>query len=847
MIATFLPIIISVLGLALFCVLVGRIHAASEAIKLKPHRSTAAGVADLLNAASVVDDGIIACKSGALMAAWIYEGDDLNSSTEEDTDRVASVINAALADMGNGWMIHVDAVRRESPTYIKQGLSHFPEPVSAAIDEERRRFFESQGTMYEGYFVLTVTWYPPQLAQAKFVELMFDDDAAPDTPKDYFSKLLEQFKKDIQTIEVRLSSALRMERLGSRAFIREDGSVAIYDDFLTHLQFCITGISQPMQLPAMPIHLDAVLGGQELYGGVIPKIGSHFIQVVSIEGFPLKSHAGILSILTDLDVDYRWSSRFIFLDRHSAISHMESFQRKWSQKQRGIMDAIFHANSEPDEDAVNMTKDSSAFMAEVQSGLVGAGYYTSVIVLMHDDRMDLEVKSLKVQKAIFNLGFAARIETVNTMDAWLGSIPGHGVENVRRPLLNTLNLAHLLPSSSIWTGCDFAPCPYYPPNSPALLYAVTTGYSPFRLNLHVRDLGHTIMFGPTGAGKSTALGTFILQFLRYQGMTVFAFDKGLSLYTLTKACKGQHYAIAADSDGLSFCPLQYLETPGDRAWAVEWLETVLALGDLHVSSEQRNEISQTLLNMSSTPSGRSLTDFSIAVQDTKIRESMEAYTVSGDMGFLLDAEQDGLSLEESLHLVTFEFSDLMDLGDKWSLPVMLYLFRRIEKALNGQPAVIVLDEAWSVLENKTFASKIRMWLKELRKRNCMVLMATQSLADLTNSPIVNDVIESTATKICLANTNARNSAETYQKLGLNLQQVEIVALATPKRDYYLMSDAGCRLFSLALQPLALAFVGASDRDTVNHVMELEKMWGEHWIETYLNERGLSLDDYKEAV
>ena len=843
MIITLLSIGIAVLGLVLFVLLTGRIREAGEMVKLKRHRSTTAGVADLLNPVAMVEDGIIACKSGALMAAWIYAGNDLASSTDTDRNYVAAVINAALGGLGDGWMIHVDAVRRESPAYIAPGLSHFPDPVSAAIDEERRRFFESRGTMYEGYFVLTATWYPPLLAQTKFTELMFDDDTRP-TLEAHYSKLLEQFKKSLQTLESRLSSVFRMERLGAQSCVCEDGTTATFDYFLSHLQFCVTGIRQPIRLPSTPGHLDMLLGGQELYGGVIPKIGKNFIQAVSIEGFPLESCPGMLSALTDLDMEYRWSTRCIFLDRHTADAHMKAYERKWRQKQHGIIDALLRTGKQANADAVAMTEDSSAARDDVQGGIVGGGYYTSVVILMNENRTLLEAAAQKLQKTIFNLGFAARIETLNTLDAWMGSIPGHGVENVRRPLLNTLNLAHLLPVSSIWTGENAAPCPYYPANAPALMYTVTTGHSPFRLNLHVRDLGHTIMFGPTGAGKSTMLATLIVQFLRYEGMTVFAFDKGMSLYVLTRACGGRHYMISGDGDPLRFAPLQYLQTAGDRAWAAEWLESVLELNGVTATPAQHNEIVGTLGNMAGS-GGRSLTEFVALVQDAEIREALRGYTVDGGMD-LLDAEEDGLSLEQSLHLVTFEFSELMERGQKWALPVMLYLFRRIENSLKGQPAVIVLDEAWSMIEHPVFSAKLRMWLKEMRKLNCLVLMATQALEDLTNTSaaLSETIVQSTATKICLANRNARTAPALYQRLGFNEQQIEIISSCTPKSDYYLMSDKGSRLFSLALQPLALSIVAAGDRDTVLHVQELEKVWGDQWLEKYLGEKGLNLKDFQ---
>lgn len=849
-----LSVLISCVGIGLFAVLICRIREVENSVKLKRHRSKEAGVADLLNYAAVIDDGIIACKNGSLMAAWIYTGDDNASRTDAERERVSAVINTALAGLGDGWMIHVDAVRRAAPSYIPQGLSHFPDKVTAAIEEERRRFFESLGTMYEGFFVLTVTYFPPLLAQAKFVELMFDDDNAPASPTGRYQKLLETFKKDIATLESRLSSVFRMDRLQSRCCVREDGAEILYDDFLQFLQLCITGIRQPMQLPKHPVCLDALLGGQELYGGVIPKIGNKFMQVVAIEGFPPESYPGMLSVLTDFDVEYRWSNRFIFLDQHTATSHMDSYRKKWRQKQRGIIDHIFHLNTVPDADAVSMTHDAETAIAEVKSGLVGMGYYTSVIVLMDEDRDVLEMAGHKLEKAIFNLGFAARIETINTLDAYFGSLPGHGHENVRRPLMNSLNLADLLPSSSIWTGLDYAPSPLFPPNSPPLLYGVTTGHSPFRFNLHVRDLGHTLMFGPTGAGKSTALGLIAAQFLRYgfddpeqnpprNDTSVFVFDKGMSMYTLTTACGGKHFSVASDST-LQFAPLSHLRTRRERAWVLEWLDTILALNRKERTTPgQRAEIASTLKIMSET-GGSTLTDFVAAVQDQEIREIFSQYTIDGPMGALLDSEAEEL---EFSRLTTFEVEELMNLGERWSLPVLLYLFWRIETALHGHPVLIVLDEAWLLLANPAFSEKIREWFKVLRKRNAAVLMATQNLSDAANSSIFDVILESSATKIFLPNVHARGEfSGMYRKMGLNEQQIDLIASATPKREYYLVSEKGCRKFSFAIGPLAMAFVGVSDKETVTHVQSLQKQHGDDWVEVWLNSKGLSLTTYGAA-
>jgi type IV secretion/conjugal transfer VirB4 family ATPase len=837
-----ITIAIAVLGIIMLLVLYSRINAVNDELELKRHRSTAAGLSDLLNHAAVVDDGVIVGKNGSFMAAWMYQGSDNTSSTIEQREMISFRINKALAGLGNGWMIHVDAVRRPAPNYSDKTLSHFDNPISEAIDEERRRLFESLGTMYEGHFILSVCYFPPMLAERKFVEMMFDDDAAKLNKKSRTIGLIDDFKRELVNIESALSAAVSLQRLKGKKVTNEDGTIVTHDEFLSWIQFCVSGLSHPVILPSNPMYLDAILGGQEFWGGVVPKVGRKFIQAVAIEGFPLESTPGILTALGEQPCEYRWSSRFIFMDPHEAIAHLEKFRKKWKQKVRGFFDQVFNTNSGTiDQDALSMVEDAENAIAETNSGLISQGYYTSVVILMDENRERLEESARNIEKAINRIGFTARVETINTIEAYLGSLPGHGVENIRRPLINTMNLADLLPTSTIWTGLNEAPCPLYPPLSPPLMHCVTHGATPFRLNLHVRDLGHTFMFGPTGAGKSTHLGLIADQLRRYENMSVFAFDKGMSMYPLTKATNGRHFTVAADDGQLAFCPLQYLETKSDRAWAMEWIDTILALNNVETTPWQRNEIGNAIMSMHRSQA-RTLSEFSVTIQDETIREAILQYTVDGNMGHLLDAEEDGLELSK---FTVFEIEELMNLGDKYALPTLLYLFRRIERALNGQPAAIILDEAWVMLAHPAFRAKIKEWLKVLRKANCLVLMATQSLSDAANSGILDVIVESTATKIFLPNIFARDedTSALYRRMGLNSRQIDILATAIPKRQYYYMSESGSRLYDLALGPLALSFVGASDKESVAAIQALENKHGSAWIDQWLASRGLHLNNY----
>lgn len=840
------PIATAVLGTLLLAALVAQQRHLDSVRKLRAHRSKDPGLADLLNYGTMVDDGVVLGKNGALTAAWLYRGDDHESSTNEQREDVSYRINHALRRLGSGWMVHLDAVRRPADGYSEARRSYFPDPVSAAIDEERRRHFEKLGNMYEGYFVLTLTWLPPMLAEKKLAELMFDDDQeAPDRKQQTIS-LIEQFQRECATVANRLSSVLRLTRLGTERVVMEDGREVTHDNLLRWLSYCITGINHPVALPSNPIFLDSILASQEMWTGVVPRIGKQFLQVVAIDGFPLECYPGILSALAEQPVEYRWSSRFIFLDSFESIAAVDKLRSKWRQKVRGFFDQAFNLNTgRINQFAADMVADADSLQKEINAGDIAAGYYTSVVVLMHEDRRTLAESAVTLEKAINQNGFTARVETINTLEAFLGSLPGHGYENVRRPLLNSLNLSDLIPTSSIWTGLSYAPCPMYPVGAPPLMHCVTHGATPLRLNLHVRDVGHTFVFGPIGAGKSTLLGILATQLRRYNDMAIYVFDKGMSMYPLVKAVGAQygaqHFSIGSDRNELAFCPGQFLETRSDRAWLMEWIADILELNNMTVTAQHRNAIGKGVLNLYESKS-KTLTELVLTIQDTEIRETLQQYTIDGVMGHLLDGDVDNLALSK---FTCFEVEDLMNLGDKYALPVLSYLFRRIERSLQGQPTAIFIDEAWLMLGHPVFREKIREWLKVLRKANCIVVMATQSLSDAANSGILDVILESTATKIFLPNVYARDDETSglYRRMGLNPRQIEILATARPKGEYYYLSEQGRRLFDLALGPLALAFVGATDKESLAAVRELSIAYGDNWVHHWLSQRGLRLSDY----
>jgi type IV secretion system protein VirB4 len=229
---------------------------------------------------------------------------------------------------------------------------------------------------------------------------------------------------------------------------------------------------------------------------------------------------------------------------------------------------------------------------------------------------------------------------------------------------------------------------------------------------------------------------------------------------------------------------------------------------------------------------RTLTELSANVQDIEIREALQHFTVMGPLGTLLDADYDSLG---NGRMLAFETENLLQLDDKAVIPALLYLFRRIEQRLDGSPTLILLDEAWSYLRHDLFRDRLRDWMKTMRRKNAVVVLATQQISDVANSQIADVVLENCPTKILLPNAEAKNpgSRDFYSRVGLNERELEILQVSIPKQHYYILSSLGRRLVNLGMGKVALSWVGVNggeERQIIEAVMgQFPESWGAEWL------------------
>jgi type IV secretion system protein TrbE len=458
------------------------------------------------------------------------------------------------------------------------------------------------------------------------------------------------------------------------------------------------------------------------------------------------------------------------------------------------------------------------------------------VIVVADTAREAEDQAQLIFKVSQNAGFDPRIERPNAVEAWLGSIPIHGWYDVRKPLVHTQNLADILPLTSVWPGLAVSPCPYYPKDTPALAYGATVSGTPWRFNLHVNDVGQTLIIGPIGTGKSVALGTISVNFRFVPDSQIFFFDKGRSAYVLTQAMGGTHLDLGEDEVPLQ--PLARIDEPADRMQTQDLLESWMEVHGVKLLPAQSKALHHGLGLLAEGPvEQRTITSLITTVQDPIVRTALGPFSLSGPLGAFLDADQD-VALERDL--ITFEMETLMGMGPKVTIPVLTYLFHRIDQRLDGRPTLIVLDEAWTMLANQTFGAKLEQWLRECRKKNAAVVMATQSLSEIANSSFRDVILESCPTKLYLPSPEAKNpqTRELYRKFGLSNRQIDIIADAVPKRDYYYVSPLGRRLFQFSLGPAALAFIGAGGKADIALAQRMIADDREHWAAAWLRVHGL---------
>jgi len=834
-----IPILITLTLPALVIVgwLVVEWRAAQRAHSLKRSRRWNRGFADLLVYAALVRPDIVLNKDGALMAAFEFRGQDPTGLDYVELRRRVAQLNKLFLDRDAGWMFHVDLIRRaaaplEAPSYVRSGAERtlIEERIAHATDR------------YVNRFLFAVTYLPQTDANTKRLNYIVEGDSKVEVS---FERVFSKFVRGLDDIEDHFGAIGTIRRLGGRTAEDERGTPIEQNELLEALSDVIYGEQQSVTVPPTPIMLSGLLGSQDLIGGMQPRIGAKHIRVLNLAGFPPASYPGILNALQRVKGEFRFSTRIIIEDTHRARVVLDEAFRSWFGKRQSLAQKAFDGTGgtgRVNRDANNMADDAETALESADRGLVRYVYYTGKIVLLSDDVSEIQATVRELVKVFRTKGFPVREETVNAIDAYLGSLWGDGYHDVRKYMLHTVNAGDMLLSTSEWRGREVGDCRLCVSPVEPMFHARTRGRDDFAVDLHYQDIMHTAVLGATGAGKTTLLNTLIGNFARRPGDQIFALDYKYGMFTTGLFLGGEHIDPRGFTGSMRFGVFTYLDESGERAWLVEYLTTIAAVSGVAITPFHRELIDRALELMEATPPAyRSLSTFLQKLNDREgtLRLALTPYTVGGSLEGILDGHGDQMS---DSPIQVFELSNILGGSEKErvAVPVVLLLLHWVERRLRENRRTIVpLDEAWAAIRSPIVQPQLDEMLRTYRKLHAGVVLATQNLDDIVDSPIATTMISACVNKILLPTPQASGPFRRFYRESLERNDAEIRAIAgaTQRKEYYFTSLDGSAMIDLDLSRAELAVYARSSSEDIAEVRRLLARYPDTWREELLRARG----------
>lgn len=747
------------------------------------------------------NDGIVYLKPGALMRTYAFTCPDLGSAPAETINSTSFYFNEAIRRLGDGWACHFEARREYTDKYPGSKWSN---KLGFLIDARRKDLYRNKNPHFLNYYFLTMTYAVKPDAMSKASSLLYKQDGG---GEDYFD--MERIEKEIQLF--------RDVTEGAVAYIKSRMDMRPLDDdeIVTYIKSSISTRWRPSVAPREPVFFDQFITDEDMETGSCLKIGNRYCPMVAIRDFPAETYPAIFDLLNKAEVEYRWVTRWIGMDKATSSKLIEKYQKHFNNSRKSwgqvFVEAAGHFETDRmDPSAIAFEQDTNEAKVELSKDIASFGYYTSVVEVWHESYDVAMANAQYVQGIVNSCGFSAKVETTNSFGAWLGSLPGNTWANVRKTLLSSKNCSHIIPLSSLWTG-DFynkLTAERFGCSSP-LLTATSFG-SPFFLNMNVGDVFHAIVFGPSGAGKSTFLCLLESQFLKYKDAQVIVLDKDKTARGVTMGAGGSY--VEPGSGEVAFQPLRDLETEEELSWACEFISLCLSEQGVHTDADRSETIRRALLLLKTMPKERrTLTTFQQYVQDKEAKAGIQPYTIEGQYGAIFDAKETTLTLAK---FTMIEMGILMRMGEQCVTPALMYIFRLVESrfaAANdsaGHPTLLVMDEAWVFLQNPYFAERIDGWLRTLRKRRVAVVFATQDVESAAKSSVSSSIISQCQTKFFLADPNAVSEriAKHYVEFGLEPTEISALSQAIMKKDYFYKSPLGARMFQLELDDFQLALL-----------------------------------------
>ncbi len=691
------------------------------------------------------------------------KGFAFETADDIDIDLKKSGRNNLLKGMSSGNLnLYFHTIRRKEKGFPD---GEMPDNFSKAVNEEWAAKHSDDRTFINEHY-LTIVRGPDKGAIAMVEQMV--KKAQHKADKASWESYMQEAFDEIEEITERVLNGYGNYGVTLLGVIEsEDGVISEILEFLARLVNC--GYSQPIAVPLGEIshHLPI----SRLYFGTKSIEAHHptgikYVGIASIKEYRPSTHAGILDGFMQMPFELVISQSFSFVDRMVAISSMQLQQRRLMQSE---------------DVAVSQIQEIDQALDSAMGGEFAFGSHHLTVMCSEDNPKAMESAISSVVVEFANVGITAVREKLNLEPAFWSQLPGNQSFMARSSTINTLNVA------------SFASFHNYPSGKrkrnhwgDAVTVLNTVSGTPYFFSFHVRDVGHTMIVGPTGSGKTVLLTFLCAQARKFKGR-LFFFDKDRGAEIFIHAIRGR-YMIPDVSKTSDFNPFQLEDSRENRSFLIEFMKALVSTGEVMLPAHEIDRINEAVDGNYKLPKQqrrlRNIAPFMGLGGPGTLAGRLSMWHGRGSHAKLFDNEEDVIDFNAAL-VFGIEMGEV--LKDKVAIgPTLLYLFHRIQRSLDGSPTMIVLDEAWALIDNPVFAPKIKDWLKVLRKLNTFVVFATQSVEDATKSSISDTLVQQTATQIFLPNLKATKA---YREVFmLSEREFNLVKTTDPSTRYFLVKQ-----------------------------------------------------------
>lgn len=705
----------------------------------------------------------ILLKDGSLMRIIRIRGFSFETADDEDIDIKKNARNNLLKGMASGNLaLWFHTVRKRKEAYPD---GEFTNIFTKKVNEEwKQRHDGDRSFANEHYITLIRKEDTGGLAKvatlAKKLRNTADARAADRDRQESFSELEELTERVLNGFANYSPELLDIIETDNGVFSEMLG-------FLGSIVNC--GYNQNYRFT--PFAIDSYLPINRMYFGsksfeVRYPFETKYGGIVSLKEYRPATNAGMLDGFLQLPFEFIIAQSFQFVNRMVAISSMQLQQRRMIQAE---------------DVAVSQIQEIDEALDSAMSGTFAFGKHHLTVMALDDTMKGNENALSMIVVELANVGIMAVREKLNMEASFWAQLPGNFKFIARGSTINTLNLA------------SFASFHNYPSGKvkrnhwgPAVTVLNTVSGTPYFFSFHVRDVGHTMIIGPTGSGKTVMMNFLCAQAQKFN-CRMFFFDKDFGAEIFIRALGGKHSTLEASTVS-GFNPLSLPETAENKSFLQDWIRALVTVNGEEITATDMARINEAVLGNYKLPFEkrilRNIAPFLGISGPGTLAGRLEMWHSDGSHAKLFDNQEDIVDFFSS-KVFGFEMGEI--LKDKASIgPVLLYLFHRINSSLDGTPTMIILDEAWALIDNPIFAPRIKDWLKVLRKLNAFVIFATQSVEDATKSSISDTLVQQTATQIYLPNLKATEAYKT--SFMLSEREFQLVKTTDPSSRYFLVKQ-----------------------------------------------------------